>query len=151
MIDACSDPPHERIQLQTRFGEFEADGRSLIGFPSGLPGFEQCRRFVLLTSMDAAPLQCLMAVDGSPATFLALDPRLVLPAYRCIISDADKVRLQATETASLLWLVLLTIDQHGNAFANLRAPVVINPGCMTGFQIVPQDTLYPLRHPVAIG
>jgi flagellar assembly factor FliW len=141
----------ERIRLSTRFGEFEADPRNLVTFPQGLPGFERCRRFAILTSPVAAPLQCLHAVDGPPATFLALDPGLVLPEYRCQLADTDAVRLQSANPAAMLWLALLSFDDRGAAMANLRAPVVINPHAMVGFQLMPQNTLYPLRHPVAIG
>ncbi len=151
ITDVCAGPESEPIHLGTRFGEFEADARNLLSFPSGLPGFEQCRHFVLLSSIDGAPLQCLAALDGPPASFLSIDPRLVLPDYRCILSDADRQRLRARNDVGMLWLSLLTIDERGAAFANLRAPVVINPAAMTGCQVVPQNTLYPLRHPVALG
>lgn len=140
----------ERIRLSTRFGDFEADPRNLVTFPQGVPGFERCRSFAILTSPAAAPLQCLHAVDGVPATFLALDPRLVMPEYRCQLGDTDAVRLQSTDPASLLWLALLSFDEQGNALANLRAPIVINPRLMIGFQLMPHNTLYPLRQPVAI-
>jgi flagellar assembly factor FliW len=50
-----------------------------------------------------------------------------------------------------LWLALVTINDRGAAFANLRAPIVINPADMTGYQVVPQDSLYPMRHPVALS
>lgn len=149
---ATASPIDDRIQLSTRFGTFDADRRALVDFPSGLPGFEQCRRFAILYSEQAAPLQCLHAVEGPAASFLALDPRLVLPDYRCTLGDSDRRRLSVGDDASgLLWLALLTISENGAAFANLRAPVVINPATMTGFQTLPQDALYALRHPVAIG
>jgi flagellar assembly factor FliW len=141
----------ERIRLDTHFGSFDADARALVSFPAGLPGFEQCRQFAILYSADAAPLQCLHAVGGPPASFLALDPRLVLPEYRCVLSPADRTRLCVGEDVSgLLWLSLLTVTADGTAFANLRAPVVINPSTMTGFQVMPHDSVYPLRHPVAV-
>ena len=145
--DAVTD---DRIRLSTRFGEFEADPRNLVLFPVGLPGFETCRRFAILTSMLSAPLQCLYAVDGADASFLALDPRLVLPDYRCVPSETDLVRLRCTDPSRLLWLALLSVDQKGSAFANLRAPVVINPEVMVGFQLMPHNTLYPLRHAVSL-
>jgi hypothetical protein len=28
---------------------------------------------------------------------------------------------------------------------------VINPGCMVGFQVMPHNSLYPLRHPLPVG
>jgi len=140
----------DRLTLSTRFGEFEADSRNLLSFPSGLPGFEQCHRFVLLASVEAAPLQVLMSVDGPPASFLVIEPRIVLPTYRCVLSQSDRQRLGAAEGDSVLWLSLLTVKDDGSAFANLRAPVVINPAQMVGYQVVPQDSLYPLRHPVTL-
>jgi flagellar assembly factor FliW len=141
-----------RIHLTTRFGDFDADARALVSFPAGLPGFEQCRQFAILYSAEAAPLQCLHAVGGPPASFLTLDPRLVLQEYRCALAPADRARLAVGEDVSgLLWLAILTITEQGAAFANLRAPVVINPATMTGFQVMPRDSVYPLRYPVAIG
>lgn len=142
--------PEGRIHLTTRFGEFDADTRDIVQFPDGLPGFERCRRFVVLSSMAIAPLQLLHAVDGPPATFLAIDPRLVLSSYRCVLSPADLHRLGATDKTLLLWLALVVLDESGEATANLRAPVVINPAGMIGFQVVPSNSLYPLRHPISV-
>lgn len=149
MIDVQVDED-ARIRLSTRFGEFEADPRNLVWFPAGLPGFEACRWFAVLSSPEAAPLQCLHAVDGTAASFLAVDPRLVLPEYRCTPGEAEAERLRATDPSRLLWLAILSLDPQGRAFANLRAPVVINPETMTGVQLMPHDTCYQLRHPVAI-
>jgi flagellar assembly factor FliW len=151
MTTTLTDSQADRTRLTTRFGEFEADSRNLLSFPSGLPGFEECRRFVLLSSIEGAPLQILMSVDGPPASFLTLDPRRLLPEYGCRLSASDRERLRAGDQDTLLWLVLLTIDDRGAAFANLRAPIVINPAGMIGYQVMPQDALYPLRHPVALS
>ena len=151
MTDAMRAVADERIRLATRFGEFEADSRNLVSFPSGLPGFEQCRTFVLLLPNGAAPFQCLMAVGGQPASFLTIEPRLLLPNYRCELSAPDRHRLRADDATDLLWLAMVTFDAKGSTFANLRAPVVINPTHMIGFQVVPHESLYPLRHPLALG
>jgi flagellar assembly factor FliW len=137
-----------RVHVQTRFGEFEADPRSLVTFPAGIPGFETCRRFIVLSSLALAPLQCLHAIDGTPASFLVVDPRLVMPQYRCLLSEGDRARLGATERSVLLWLVVVTIDQQDNAYANLRAPIVVNPSRMVGYQVLPYNSLYPVRQPL---
>lgn len=150
MITLQAPPDPARIRLATRFGEFEADPRNLVSFPAGLPGFEQCRRFAILTSPEAAPLQCLHACDGPPASFLAVDPRLAMPDYVCVPEAADLIRLKASAGEYLLWLALLTFDDSGAAFANLRAPVAINPKAMLGLQLMPRRPRYGLRHPLAI-
>ena len=120
-------------------------------FRPACPGSNSAAASCCCRPIDAAPLQCLTSVDGPPASFLALDPRIVLPDYRCALSASDTERLQAGADDALLWLVLLTINDRGATFANLRAPVVVHPASMVGYQVVPQDSLYPLRHPVALS
>lgn len=137
-----------RLRLQTRFGEFEADPRNVVRFPVGLPGFEACRNFVILDSITMAPVQCLHAVDGPPASFLVVDPRLVLPEYRCVLSVPDRERLGATDETPLLWLAVVSVQDDGSASVNLRAPIVINPARMEGFQVMPHDSLYPVKFPL---
>lgn len=136
------------LELVTQFGTFRIETRDVITFPLGIPGFEQCRKFVLLTSEDLEPLRCLHSTD-SPVSFLVIDPRLVLPGYRCQLSQTDLVRLGTDEHEPLLWLSVVTVDGAGQAFANLRAPIVINPERMLGYQVMPHNSLYPLRQPLA--
>lgn len=122
-----------------------------IRFPHGLPGFESCRGFVLMASEALGPLQCLKAVEGPSASFLVIDPRRVLPEYRCELSEADQLRLQAKDAGTLLWLSLVTIELDGTVTVNLRAPIVINPTNMVGCQVVPYHCIYPIRHVVIEG
>ncbi len=125
--------------------------RDAVRVPNGLPGFEACRSFVLMHSEQLGPLQCLKAVEGPAASFLVIDPRRVLPEYRCELTDADRHRLGAADEGTLLWLVLVTIELDGTITANLRAPVVINPERMVGQQVVPYHCVYPIRHVIAAG
>jgi flagellar assembly factor FliW len=134
------------IRLTTQFGDFEASGNSIVSFADGLPGFERCRRFVVLRHTQVMPLVCLHAVDGPQAAFLAVDPRRVLGKYRCVVSEADRLRLGAAADTTLLWLSIITIADEHEFFANLRAPVIINPERLVGIQAMPQNALYPLRH-----
>jgi flagellar assembly factor FliW len=117
-----------------------------ITFPDGIPGFESCRRWVLLAAEQATPLRRLHAVDGAEASFLAIDPRQVLEGYRCALSAADRRRIGAAEDEPLLWLALVMVEENGTVTANLRAPIVINPRTMTGQQVLPHNCLYPVRH-----
>ena len=142
--------PDEPVRLDTQFGAFDVDARDIVAFPDGLPGFERCRRFVVIASPETAPLQLVQSVDGQPATFLAIDPRLVLPAYRGALTPADLSRLGANADTPLVWLALVALDDAGEATVNLRAPVVINPGPMVGFQVVPIISVYPLSYPLTV-
>ncbi len=136
-----------RIYLSTRFGEFEVEERDVLTFPEGLPGFERLRRFVVLTSASVAPLQCLASVDDAAVSFLAVDPRMVEPAYRVDLEKSDLDRLGAAEGGLLLWLAVIVADDADNLAVNLQAPIVINPARMTGCQVLPRSaSIYSLRH-----
>jgi flagellar assembly factor FliW len=92
------------------------------------------------------PLQQLRSVSGLQATFIGIDPKRILPTYRCELSDFDRERIGATADTVLLWLAIIAIDADGTTSANLRAPIVINPDTMTGYQVMPHRCLYALRH-----
>jgi flagellar assembly factor FliW len=138
------------MRVQTGFGEFDVAPRDIVAFPNGLPGFERSRSFVLLSpAEDLAPFRCLQAIDGPAASFVVVDPRLVLAGYRTKLSLADLSRLSATEETTLLWLAIVTLGTADVApHVNLRAPIVINPATMVGYQLMPSNSLYPLRHPL---
>lgn len=134
--------------VSTRFGECAVNPDEVLSFPVGIPGFERCRHFVLLSSDEWAPLQCLQAVDGPPASFLVVEPRLVLADYRCALSEADRTRLQADAQSPVLWLALVTVTANEPPSVNLKAPIVINPARMLGYQVMPSDSAYPMRFPL---
>lgn len=142
-------PRSSAKRLQTPFGMFEISGDQVVTFPSGLPGFEECRRFVVVSAPEIAPMQCLHAVEGPSTSFLVVDPRQVLSHYRAVLTQTDLMRLGVVDQAALLWLAIVSIDAEGAAFVNLRAPIVINPERMLGYQVMPHNSLYPLRHPLA--
>jgi flagellar assembly factor FliW len=150
MTPVLSTRPVERLQAVTEELPPEI-ARDAVRFPVGLPGFEGCRSFVLMQNEVLGPLQLLKAVEGPSASFLVIDPRRVLPEYRCDLSQGDRLRLGVSDSDALLWLVLVTIELDGTITANLRAPVVINPDRMIGQQVVPHDCVYPIRHVIAEG
>lgn len=139
-----TDAQSTTTRVDTAFGTFHVAARDIIAFPSGMPGFEQCRRFVLLSSDELAPFQCLQSVDGPAASFLVIDPRRALPDYRCSLSEVDRLRLGGGEDDALLWASIVTV-QADQTLVNLRAPVVVNPALMVGYQLMPSNSLYPLR------
>lgn len=141
----------EPSRLDTRFGAFDLDPRDIVEFPDGLPGYEECRQFVLVTSPTLAPLQCLHSVGDHVASFLVTDPGLVCPEFERTLASADRDRLQATEDTPLLWLSILTVDADGAMHANLRAPVIINAERMVGSQVIPQHSAYPVRGALALA
>ncbi|MCC7034605.1 MAG: flagellar assembly protein FliW [Acidobacteria bacterium] len=124
--------------------------RDVVVLPDGLPGFERCRRFVVISSPDLAPLVQLRGLDSVRPSFLALDPRVVLPDYDTSLSPSDRCRLAVDEAGPLLWLALVRFDGD-RLVANMRAPVVINPQRMIGRQVIPADSPYTTHHELTAG
>jgi flagellar assembly factor FliW len=138
-------------ELEAELGALEPRPEDIVAFPDGVPGFESCRRFVLIASDDTAPLSRLQAIDAPRPAFLTIDPALALKRYRKILSPADRVRLDVNDGDTLLWLAIVTLSPDDTAsVVNLRAPIVINPRTMIGFQVMPHHSLYPVRHPLSV-
>jgi flagellar assembly factor FliW len=122
----------------------------VVEFPSGIPGFESHRRFVLIASAELSPLGCLKSVDSSDLSFLVIDPRLLSFGYDITLSALERARIGAGPDEPLLWLAIVTITES-DATANLRAPVVINPGKMLGCQVIRENDQYPVQFVISLG
>jgi flagellar assembly factor FliW len=120
----------------------------VVTFADGLPGFESHRRFVLVASPSLDPFTLLQGVGPDAPSFVAIDPRRVEPSFAGELTPADRVRLDATADAPLVWLALVSAREDAPATVNLRAPIVINPASMRGIQIVPAESPYRLDHPL---
>ena len=127
----------------------DTDAGTVVTMVDGIPGFERCRRFVVVTSTALDPFRCLQSLDGDQPSFLALDPKAVMPDYALTLGDADRARLDARAGDALLWLAIVRFDADV-AKINLRAPVVINPRSMTGLQLIAADSPYSTEHAIPL-
>jgi flagellar assembly factor FliW len=141
-------PAATALDIDTPFGAFSADANAVVAFAAGLPGFEGCRRFVLVSAPALEPFTCLHGLDAPHPSFLTIDPRQVVDPYQPSLSPADRRRLDATADAPLVWLSVVRLDAAG-ASANLRAPIVVNPARMIGLQVLEVDGPYAVDHRLA--
>ena len=122
----------------------------VVTFSEGLPGFENHRQFVLVASTDMAPFTVMQGLESEAPSFVTVDPRMVDRAYPTTLDRVDLARLSAHEQEPLLWLAIVAAHEDGRATANLRAPVVINPGTMRGIQIIAVESPYRTDHPLSV-
>ena len=128
-------------------GPFELGSFLVIQFPAGIPGFEGCRRFVLIVSERLRPLSCLQALDPPEPSFVTVDPAILVPNYDFTLRELERRRLGASVQDKLLWLACVTVTDR-SAKANLRAPFVINPDRMFGCQFIREEDAYPVGFPI---
>lgn len=123
----------------------------VVTFHDGLPGFETSRRFVVVGSPDLQPFTVIQGIDDGGPSFVAIDPRVVEPDFPAALDAPSLARLQADGRGPLLWLALVAVGADGTATANLRAPIVINPGAMQGIQLITAESRYGVNHPLKVA
>jgi flagellar assembly factor FliW len=125
------------MKLRTAcFGNIEIDPAGIIHFPGGVPGFEDCRRFVLLQRPEEAPVAWLQGVDDPDLAFAVVEPRHFLAEYHPPLSPAElePLKLAAGEEALIL-IILVLAPEPERITANLQAPVIINRKEKLGAQV----------------
>ncbi|MCL1925795.1 MAG: flagellar assembly protein FliW [Syntrophorhabdaceae bacterium] len=118
----------------SRFGQIEASEDRIINFPSGLPGFSQLNRYVLIDYKDT-PLKWLQSVDDPQVAFIVADPKTVSTEGSITIGD-DVVRFLKIEKEEDLAVLIILRSEGDKVIANLKGPLAINSDRMLGVQAV---------------
>ncbi|MFZ5449241.1 MAG: carbon storage regulator CsrA [Thermodesulfobacteriota bacterium] len=132
------------------FGRVNVQEDQIITFPSGLPGFPDSHRYVLLDDPLKSPVFCLQCLDNPALAFAVTDPAILVPNYRPKNGGNYLRELQASSPDDLKILVTLTIpnDRPHEMTANLMSPLLINPVQGLGKQVVLDKPQYSHQHPV---
>jgi len=138
------------MTVETRFGTFTAAEHDVIQIPGGVPAFEACTRYVLVSGPDIQPFNCLQGLDAPAPSFLVIDPRLVQPGYRLSLSPMDYRRLESGVGDSLVFLAIVQVGGGEEVTVNLRAPIIINPRRMIAIQALPHESAYRHDHPLRL-
>ncbi|NLY18387.1 MAG: flagellar assembly protein FliW [Clostridiaceae bacterium] len=137
------------MQIQTRlFGTIEIDDNETLYFPSGIPGFENVKKFVLLGRQEAGvPFFWLQGIDDPDLAFVVTDPFYIHPDYFVDVDDEEITELDIKDTEHVLTISIVTIpDKIENMSVNLRAPILINTRNNTGKQIVMKNDTFPIKY-----
>jgi flagellar assembly factor FliW len=130
----------------TRFGTITIDEDRIIGMPSGMLGFPDKRRFVILQHSEASPFFWYQCVDDPALAFVITSPFLCLPDYKVDISEV--VREMAWEGAQeekifeLYVVVNVPRGSPEKMTANLIGPILINNKAREAVQLVISNSPY---------
>lgn len=128
-------------------GEIEIGKEAIIRFKTGLPGFEQLKRFVLLDLEEEAPFKCLQSVDEEDAAFVVVNPFLFYPDYEFQLPSTVQEELEITREEDVeVWCIVTIHCSVEETTLNLLAPVILNKIGRWGKQIVLHDTVYRTKH-----
>ncbi|ENO84294.1 flagellar assembly protein FliW [Thauera linaloolentis] len=126
------------------FGTVEVADDRVIEFPAGLPGFEQCRRFVLVHEEGReAEVFLLQSADDPDVAFSITAPIRLGVNLEFTLSDEDVALLQLDSIDDVAVAIIVRsqgADETGPAgaglSANFMAPLVINTRARRGMQKV---------------
>ena len=133
------------MKIKTRqFGEVNIDDGKIINMPSGIPGFKDQKRYVVLQKEETAPFFLFQCVDDPNLAFVVLDPVKVYPEYTLEEKDFESTVDWEFEKEGVTCFVIVTIP-NGNPekmTANFMAPLVINNERKEGLQLILQNSPY---------
>ena len=118
-----------------RFGseEVEIDPDTIIEFPVGIPGFEDCHRFKLFHREGKDPsVFWLQSLDEPDAVFSLADPDSLKISYNLTLDDDEQRTLRISPEDELRVAVILSRRAGENDAVmsgiqtNMQAPIVIN-------------------------
>ena len=121
----------------------------VITFPSGIPGFEKTREFVIVSIPDYAPFEWLVCIDGSRLRFAIINPLLFLPDYSPAMVKEQLEDLDVGKPEDILLYTIVTIRENPlESTANLVGPLIINRVKRLGKQIIVDDDRYSTQEPL---
>ena len=118
--------------ITKQFGEIEFDEKIIIEFKDGILGFEQLRKYLLLTEENSI-FFWLTSIDEPEIVFPLVPVHLLLDEY------PDKEGFQAFGIVKLN-------REPTKITANLKAPVYINQENYTGVQKILDDDKFQINY-----
>lgn len=123
------------------FGALDVSTLDRFHFSKGFPGFPAATDFVLL---PAAPrgLAWLQSLNDGSLALLLVEPTLIAPDYAigtAVMGGSGRQDCYA--------VVTLPRQPDAPAYANLRAPVLLNRGDHSGLQLLLDAPEWDFRHP----
>ncbi len=133
----------------SRFGDIQVDESKIIAFTEDMPGFKECRRFVLIDHNPGSPFKWLQCTDNGSLAFVVIDPVMVVVDYKPEISDSELIELEIDSIEKAVLLCIVNINRDSNRVTiNMLGPLVINPEKKCGKQAIALNSDYSIKHDI---
>ena len=133
----------------TRFGEVEIDEGKIITFEEGIPGFEHCTRYALLSSDAVSGVHWLQAIDDPMVSLSVLDIMPIMTDYSPFVPNSVLDDLAARDDNDLVVFTTFAVPSDIREMTtNLAAPIIINAANNAGCQVILDGNDYGTRTPI---
>lgn len=121
-----------------QFGQIEYDQKHVYEFAEGLIGFEHLKRFIVVNDPACDPFRWLVSVEDEETAFPILDPTIVFEEYR----------LEVPHEKVYVAVVAALKDPVEASTVNLRSPILFDITTHTAQQVVLDNEMYAIHHPL---
>ena len=131
-------------------GEVEVAEDQIIEMASGMIGFPELRRYVLLPFANPdVPFLWWQCVDDFSVCFLLIDPALVYPGYEIRLPKEELEDIELEEASEGSAYVVVTVPSDPREMTvNLMGPIVGNKSARKAKQLVLTDPRYTTKYRV---
>lgn len=140
------------MEIKTRnFGTIAYSEEEIITFPRGLVGFENLRRFLILTYEQFKPLKYLQSLDDPYFSFVLANPQILDPSYSFSLSPEDCRDLDLPEGGGVLLYIIVNLPPDPEGIkGNFYAPLVINSINLKAKQVILSGSSYQPATPIVL-
>ena len=140
------------MKMLTRaFGEIEIDDSKVISFPSGIIGFPDLQKFVLLYDEEQGSntIKWLQSVEEPGFAMPVINPLQVKEDYNPVVDDELLKPIGELKDDDMVVLVTMTIPHElSKMTVNLRGPIIINSETCKGCQVILDSDEYKVKYPI---
>jgi len=127
-------------------GKQDIEEDKIIYFETGIPGFQEEKKFVVLDIPGNDVMQIMQSLQNTNLAFFITNPYHFYRDYSFKLDDGVIDSLAIKDEKEVVIFVIMTIqDPFENSTLNLRAPVIINSVKKIGKQFILNDDDYPLK------
>ena len=101
----------EKIIKTRDFGEITVKKEDIISFTSGIYGFEDYKRYVILKDDPEDDVLFLQSLDNMELSFVLIDPYAIFNDYNPILTEEDLYELNTAKEDELKYLAITIIKE----------------------------------------
>lgn len=132
----------------SRFGALEYEHEQIISFESGIPGFKDYKKYMIV-SVEDSPFRYLQSLEEGSVAFIIVSPFEFHSDYEFQLPEQVKAELNISSDENLeVYNIVSVQEELVKATLNLAAPIIINRINNMGIQLILPDGVYSIHHPL---
>jgi len=138
------------MNIQTKYhGEITIEETDIIQFENGIPGFLNEHEFIILPLTEDGIYSIMQSIRTPQLAFVITNPFIFYKDYDFTIEDKIVKQLDIKSVTDVKVFNILTLqDPFEKTTINLQAPIIINTKNNQAKQVILNNDLYRIKHPL---